>query len=69
MYFLFFQVELKIGNDCITPFIFWESFCGVVVNEQVCDIVVNKFKVLPCYYVLFETNTLQKGMNPLIPKL
>ena len=34
-----------------------------------CDIVVNKFKLWLCYYIHFWTNTLWKGMNPLIPQL
>ena len=31
------------------------------------NIVESKFKLQLCYYVHFYTNTLGKGMNPLIP--
>ena len=40
--------------------------CGVMVKMLDCTIVVSKFKLQPCYYVHFRTNTLGKGMNPLI---
>ena len=44
-------------------------FGGVVANVLNCDIIVNKFKLQSCYYIHFQTNTLRKGMNPLIPLL
>ena len=41
-----------------------------VANVLDCNIVVSKFKLLLCYYVHFQTNTLGKGMNSLIsPRL
>ncbi len=30
------------------------------------DLEVSEFKLHSCYYVHFQTNTLGKGMNPLI---
>ena len=40
---------------------------GIVVKVLDCSLKVNKFKLQSCYYVPFQTNTLRKGMNPLIP--
>ena len=37
---------------------------GIVANMLDCGL---KFKLLLHYYVHFQTNTLGKGMNPLIP--
>ena len=39
---------------------------GVMVKELGCEIVVSKFELQSRYYVHFRTNTLGKGMNPLI---
>ena len=39
---------------------------GVMVKAMDCGIVVNEFKFQLRYYVHFGTNTLRKGMNPLI---
>ena len=38
-----------------------------MANELDCDMVVNKFELQLGYYVQFLTNTLEKGMYPLIP--
>ena len=40
---------------------------GVMANVLDCDIVVNEFELKSGYYVPFQTNTLGKGMNSLIP--
>ena len=37
-----------------------------MVNAMDCWIVVSKFELQLLYYVQFQTNTLEKGMNPLI---
>ena len=39
---------------------------GVMVKTLNCGIIVSEFKLQLCYYVHFQTNTLGKGMNPLI---
>ena len=39
---------------------------GVMVKAMDCGIVVRKFVLQSCYYVHFRTNTLGKGMNPII---
>ena len=39
---------------------------GVMVKALDCGIVVSKFELQSRYYVHFRTNTLGKGMNPLI---
>ena len=39
---------------------------GVVVKVLDCRIIQSEFKLQSCYYVHFWTNTLGKGMNPLI---
>ena len=43
----------------------WCSRC-VMVKAMDCRIVVRKFELQLPYYVHFRTNTLGKGMNPLI---
>ena len=42
--------------------------CGVVANVLNCDIVVIESELQSCYYVHFQTNTLEKGLNMVIPK-
>ena len=37
-----------------------------MVNMTVWDLEVSEFQLQLCYYVLFSTNTLWKGMNPFI---
>ena len=39
---------------------------GVMVNAMVCKIVAREFELQSRYYIHFRTNTLGKGMNPLI---
>ena len=39
---------------------------GVMVKAMDCEIVVSEFVLQSRYYVHFRTNTLGKGMNPLI---
>ena len=39
---------------------------GVMVKVLDCGIVVHEFEPQSCYDVHFQTNTLGKGMNPLI---
>ena len=39
---------------------------GVMVKAMYCGIVESKFELQSRYYVHFPTNTLEKGMNPLI---
>ena len=34
-----------------------------------CNIRVSEFRLLTCYYIHFQTNTLKKPMKPLIPQL
>ena len=46
----------------------WTSPYGVMVYVLDCVIVVREFKLQLCYYIHFQTNTLGKGMNPLIPQ-
>ena len=43
------------------------SRLGIVADVLNCDIVVNEFELQSHYYIQFQTNTLAKGMNPLIP--
>ena len=40
--------------------------CGVMVKAMDCEIVVSAFELQSRYYIHFGTNTLGKGMNPLI---
>ena len=40
--------------------------CSVKVQAMDCGIVVSEFELQSRYYVHFRTNTLEKGMNPLI---
>ena len=47
-------------------FLVRKSIRGVIVKATDCRIVVSEFKLQSCYYVHLWTNTLGKGMNPLI---
>ena len=38
-----------------------------VANVLDCNIIESRFKLQLCYHIHFQTNTLGKGMNPLIP--
>ena len=40
---------------------------GVIVKAMDSGIEASEFELQSCYYVHFRTNTLGKGMNPLIP--
>ena len=40
--------------------------CSVMVKAPDCEIVVSEFGLRSRYYIHFRTNTLVKGMNPLI---
>ena len=40
--------------------------CGVMVEEMNFGIIVSEFELQLCYYIHFQTNTLGKGMMPLI---
>ena len=42
---------------------------SVVDNVPDCDFEVSKFKLQSCYYFHIRTNTLGKGMNPLISQV
>ena len=44
-----------------------ESLHDIVANMLDGDIVVSRLKLQSHYYIHFWTNTLRKGMNPLIP--
>ena len=44
----------------------WGCPRGVIVKAMDCGIVVTEFELQSRYYVHFWTNTLGKGMNPLI---
>ena len=44
------------------------SPCGAAANVLDYEIVVSEFKLQSCYYIHFQTNTLGKGMNMLIPQ-
>ena len=37
-----------------------------MVKAMDCGIVVSEFELQLCYYVYFRTNTIGKGINPLI---
>ena len=43
------------------------SLCGVVGNTLDHDIIVSQFKLQLYYHLYFQINTLEKGMNSLIP--
>ena len=46
--------------------VFWRCPRGVMVKAMDCGIAVREFVLQWRYYVHFWTNTLGKGMNPLI---
>ena len=43
------------------------NLSGIMVNVQDFGLEVSEFELQTRYYVYFRTNTLVKGMNPLIP--
>ena len=45
----------------------WKRLHGVVAYVLDYDIVVDKFELKSCYYVLFWTNALGNDTNSLIP--
>ena len=45
----------------------WRCPHSVMVKVLDCGIVVSEFELQSHYYVHFRTNTIGKGMNPLIP--
>ena len=47
-------------------YLFWWCPRGVMVKAMDCRIVVSEFELQSRYYIHFRTNTLGKGMNPLI---
>ena len=55
-------IENQIGNPSS------KAGCPnrVVVKTMDCRIIVREFEFQLCYYIHFWTNTLGKGMNPLI---
>ena len=40
-----------------------------MVNMLDCNIIVSKFEVQSRNYIHFQTNTIRKGMNSLIPPI
>ena len=44
----------------------WGCPRGVMIKVMDCRIVISEFVLQSRYYVHFRTNTLGKGMNPLI---
>ena len=44
----------------------WGCSRVVIVKVLDCRIIVSEFKLQSYYYIHFQTNTLGKGMNPLI---
>ena len=52
----------------LSPLHFRRGGCPrvVMVKAMDCGIIVSKFKLQSHYYIHFQTNTLGKGMNPLI---
>ena len=44
----------------------WGHPRGVIVKALDCGIVVSEFELQSRYYVHFRTNTIGKGMNPII---
>ena len=44
-----------------------DSLCCIMANMLDFNLIVSKFKLQLCYYIHFQTNTLGKGMNLLIP--
>ena len=55
-------------HDLLEMAAFWFRGCprGVMVKAMDCGIVVLEFVLQSRYYVHFRTNTLGKGMNPVI---
>ena len=42
--------------------------CGLLMAKvQTCSLKVSELRIQLYYYISIQTNTLRKGMNPLIP--
>ena len=61
---------------CVCVCVWWEQEKGIerviqtdrdIAKVLDCGYEVIEFEHQSCYYILFQTNTLWKGMNPLIP--
>ena len=59
------HLPLSLGHRKI-PCTIWGCPCGVMVKAMICEIVAHELELQSRYYVHFRTNTLGKGMNPLI---
>ena len=45
------------------------NYNGVMVKALDCEIVVSEFELQQRYYVHFQTNTIRKGIKPLVQEL
>ena len=67
--FFFHHYKCHItASFCIFFFFFlgWDILVVLWLKALNCGIVVSEFELQSSYYVHFRTNTLGKGMNPLI---
>ena len=63
---LFNGIPIFVGYLIPNPSLQKECPRGVMVKVMDCGIVISEFELQSRYYVHFRTNTLGKGMNPLI---
>ena len=57
----FLRIQANLNNALV-----WMVSRGVMVKAMDCGIIESEFELLSRYYVHFRTNTLGKGMNPVI---
>ena len=58
---------LLLQDSCCDSYHMYRGYPrGVMVKAMDCGIVVSEFELQSHYYIHFWTNTLEKGMNPLI---
>ena len=63
------EIRVRLIHPCVLYAIkYGTGGCprGVMVKAMDCGVVVREFVLQSRYYVHFRTNTLEKGMNPLI---
>ena len=60
------KLNFSTPPPCNLRSIFSGGLCGVMAKVLDCSLIVREFELQLRYYVYFPTNTLEKGMKPLI---
>ena len=66
-YIYWIHIYIYIYIYALFLYIYMRSPCSVMAKVLDCSLEISKFKLPSHYYVHFLTNTLEKGMNLIIP--